>query len=240
MKIQNNSYCIAICDDEQQALRKIMDMATDILHEENILPEISCYESGMTLLDAMKNGRNFDLILLDVVMPQQDGMALAKCLRGGIYDHSIVFVSSNREMAMQGYEVSAVRYLAKPIERERLREALLYCFKLRQKQREILLPVSGGMQKILPKDIKYIEVQGRGCRVVQEHGTLSTSMRISELEPLLKDQGFIRCHQSFLANLRYIRIVRSNELEFFNGTVIPVSKYRIQTVREAFFSYLES
>lgn len=210
-----------------------------ICQKENIELHLSCFKSGKELIDAINDGKSFDLLLLDVMMPKQNGMELAEFLRKSAFGGLIVFISYNKEMALRGYEVSAVRYLAKPLEEERLREALLYCFGQVQTSREFLIPVNGSTQRLRTEEIMYIETQGRGCRVVQEHGECLTVMRISELEAKISEQSFIRCHQSFLVNMRFIYIVRTSEVELVNGVRIPVSKHRIQEVRKRFFYYME-
>ncbi|MGN0163008.1 MAG: LytR/AlgR family response regulator transcription factor [Candidatus Ornithomonoglobus sp.] len=116
----DNSFRIAICDDEPQDAEYINKTVKEILQTENIDNEIFCYNSGRGLLEIMQNGISFDLLLLDVMMPQLNGMELAAYLRRNLYDTSIIFISSNREMAMYGYEVSAARYLAKPVDPKRL------------------------------------------------------------------------------------------------------------------------
>lgn len=57
--------------------------------------------------------------------------------------------------ALQGYEVSAARYLAKPVDENRLREAVLYCYGQYQKGRDLLLPINGGTRKVAPKDLLH-------------------------------------------------------------------------------------
>lgn len=239
MKLQSHTFNIAVCDDDPSTLEIIAEMTKQICNKESIKPNLTCFESGRELLDAISFGKSYDLLLLDVMMPQQDGMELARFLRKDSFDGSIVFISSNREMALRGYEVSAARYLAKPIEEERLREALLYCFGQVQTNRELLIPVNGGTQRFRTEKIMYIETQGRGCRVVQEQGECVTTMRISEFEAKISEQKFIRCHQGFLVNMRFIRVVRAAEVELMNGFCIPVSKHRIQEVRKQFFSWME-
>ena len=64
-------------------------------------------------------------------------------------------------------------------------------------------------------------------------------MRISEFESKLAANGFVRSHQGFLVNMRFIRVVRSTELELMNEFRIPVSKHRIQNVRKQFFAWME-
>ena len=58
-------------------------------------------------------------------------------------------------MALRGYDVSAARYLAKPLQTERLREALLYCYKTFCEKKEILLPTEKGQSKLAPSSILY-------------------------------------------------------------------------------------
>lgn len=236
---QRHSFYIAACDDEPQEIEKITEMIYKVCEAESIEPHLSCFNSGKDLIDTIESGKTFDLILLDVMMQQENGMELAKLLRDGSFTGHIVFISSNKEMALRGYEVSATRYLAKPVEEERLREAILYCFNRTKMNRAILLPVNGGTQMLHPEEIMYIETQGRGCHIVLKNKECYTVMRISELEAELTNQGFVRCHQSFLVNMRFIRVVRTSELELMNGIHIPVSKHRIHEVRKQFFSWME-
>lgn len=237
--MHGHSFNIAICDDDSQEMERTVDMTKQICEKESIKLSLSCFKSGREMLDAIKGGESFDLLLLDVMMPKQSGMEVAQFLRKGLFGGSIVFISNNKEMALRGYEVSAARYLAKPLEKERLREALIYCFEQAHTNKELFIPINGGTQRLQIDEIMYIETQGRGCRIVQEHSECVTVMRISALEAELSEQGFIRCHQGFLVNMRFIRVVRATEAELMNGLNIPVSKHRIQEVRKQFFSWME-
>lgn len=239
LNIQSHPFNIAVCDDETDMLEKVALTAKRICEKEGIDSDIICFESGTKLIDSIKSGKPFDVLLLDVIMPEQNGIELAQFLRKDIFDGSIVFISSNKEMALRGYEVSAARYLAKPVDEEHMREALLYCFGKAQSSKELLIPVNGGTLRLLPEEIMYIETQSRGCHIVSEHDEYVTVMRISEFESKLAANGFVRCHQGFLVNMRFIRVVRSTELELMNEFRIPVSKHRIQNVRKQFFAWME-
>ena len=96
---------------------------------EGLACDLSGYESTTALLTAIQDGAQFHILLLDVMMEGLDGMELAAALRKLGDSTAIIFISSNRELALRGYEVSAARYLAKPLQPEQLREALLYCYK---------------------------------------------------------------------------------------------------------------
>lgn len=238
MKMMNNSFTIGVCDDEEQDIEYIRREVNEIMNKENIKNEIYSYNSGYELIEDMKNGRKFDLLLLDVLMPEINGMELASYLRDNEYEDSIVFISVNREMAMRGYEVSAARYLEKPIDTERLREALLYCFKHKQKS-EIIIPVKGGMQRVSEREIIYIETQGRGSKIILENSEIYTKLLISQLEKELLKQNFVRCHQGFIVNLRYVRNLKSKTVVLTGEISLPVSKYRSKQVQKAFMSYLD-
>lgn len=232
-------FRIAVCDDDSFDLEWIHDTAKKILQAENIDSDISCYKSGEQLISLISSGKEFDLILLDVMLYRESGIKVAQYLRKNECDMSIVFISNNREMAMFGYEVDAERYLAKPVDENRFREALMYCYKKKQKS-EMFISVNNGIYKVFPKDIIYIEVQGRGCSIVFEDKKIKTVTKISEFEKILTGHGFVRCHQGFLVNMRFINLLRQSELELTNGDKIPVSKHRIRHVKDLFLSYLES
>lgn len=238
MKIQNRQFRIAVCDDNPEDLKTISELTKQILQKESFVFELFCYQSGNQLMDVLADGLCFDLLLLDVMMPDQDGMELAALLRKKELDFPIIFISCNREMALNGYKVSAVRYLAKPVEWEDLKEALLHCISLKWRKKGLLIPSNNGNERIFPDEILYIETQIRKSHIVLTKGEIVTSLRISQLEMALAGQNFIRCHQGFLVNLSFIRTLKATELELLNGLKIPVSKHRIQDVRKAFFSYL--
>lgn len=237
--VLKKSFRIAICDDEQQDVLHIYEMVCRILQAENIDGEIFCYNSGEELFKAIQNGRRYDLFLLDVMMPQQDGMELAEYLHKGGHEGDIVFISINREMALRGYEVEAKRYLLKPVDAGYLREALLYCYHNMQKK-ELIISADGGICRVNYQEIKYIETHGRGSRILLEKGEVFTSQRISELEPLCDDRCFARCHQGYIVNFEFIEKLKYSEIVLKDGECIPVSKHRIKQIRQKFLSFLSA
>lgn len=238
--MNHQTFGIAVCDDEQTDREQIVRMTKEICMQENICSEVSCFANTEELIKELQNGKQYHLLLLDVMMPMQNGMEFARQVRGKEMETSIVFISSNREMALQGYEVAAARYLAKPVDEEQLREAISFCYGQHQKNRGLLLPVNGGMRKVSPQEIYFIEIKGRKCRIREEKEEWDTSLSIGELEELLLNRGFIRCHQSFLVNCRYVRDFRTSSMELTDGRSVPVSKKRLKEVREAFFRYMNN
>ncbi len=230
---------IAVCDDESADGREIECLTKEILQEEQIGCEISVYEDEAMLLDAIKNGRQFHILLLDVMMDRLDGMHLAAALRRRENDASIIFISANREMVMQGYVVAASRYLSKPVDRELLREALLFCSKKALAQKEILLQTKNGQSRILLSDILYIETWNRGVRLVLLDGATESGVRIAQMAQTLLSPPFVFCHRTILVNLSHVRHIRYCELELDSGDLLPVSKYGLAQVRKEMLDYLK-
>lgn len=238
--MKKSPFYITICDDDEADRRQIEEKTRDICEMEKIEAEISCFENAEEFLEVLIGGGYFDLLLLDVMLPGQSGIELARILRERQVHNSIILISSNREMAMLGYEVEAARYLAKPVKLERLREAVQFCYEQHQKSRGILLPADNGMRRVLPGDIYYIEIVGRKSRICQKENIWDTSVSISELEKIFSNYGFVRCHQSFLVNCHCVQIFNTSSMVLENGRSIPVSKHRIKEVRQNFFGFMKN
>jgi DNA-binding LytR/AlgR family response regulator len=234
----NPQLQIAVCDDEAIDRQQAETLTTEIMAEEGLDCSVSTYESAEALLTAIQGGAQFHILLLDVMMEGLDGMELAAALRKLGDSTAIIFISSNRELALRGYEVSAARYLAKPLREEQLREALVYCYKTFCEKKEILLPTSKGQRGIPLSDILYAEAMERVTKLALTDQTEEISMKFSDLSALLPERQFIPCHRSYLVNLEHIAYIRSRDLELTTGEVLPVSRYRADGLQKQFVSYL--
>ena len=231
---------IAVCDECPEDLRRISDMAEKMLSEEKIDCEITCFSSAEELLSAIGKGNSFHVILLEAVFKEIGGIQLALQIRKMNPDISVVFVSFDRETALSGYEVQAVRYLAKPVETEKLREALVFCYRKVRPIKNILLPTANGTRKLSFSEIVYIETWGRGVRVRLTGGEEVAGMKISDLAAVLPQNQFALCHRTVLVNLAFVKYLRYCELEMKTGSVLPVSKYRLNDIREKLLNYSEN
>lgn len=232
-------FRIAICDDEPAALSQIQNMTEKLLRQVQIAYTITAFSSCQKLLYYQKeNPSAFHLLLLDIIMEGLNGMELARKLRQAGDDVMLLLFSVNPEFALQGYEVEAIRFLAKPIQEERLREALLACYRHQIWQKEILIKSETGYHRISLPMLDYVEVAGRGTLLHMDGDCVAAMEKISALEPRLAAAGFIRCHQGFLVNLRAVRTLRRYEIVLNSGKTIPVSKLRFDETRRQFLRYL--
>ena len=234
----NQQLHIAICDDESIDRQQAADLTRAIMTAEGLACDLSDYESATALLTAIRSGAQFHILLLDVMMSGMDGMELAAALRRLGNETAIIFISSNREMALRGYEVSAARYLAKPLREDQLREALLYCYKTFCEKKEILLPTTKGQCRIPLSDILYVEAMERVTKLALRDRLEEVGMKFSDMTALLPERHFVLCHRSYLVNLEHIAYIRSRDLELTTGEVLPVSRYRAEALQKQFVAYL--
>lgn len=234
----NSQLHIAVCDDEPIDCKQAATLTNEIMQAEGLTCALSTYESAVNLLAAIQGGAQFHILLLDVMMDGLDGMELAAALRKLGNSTAIVFTSSNREIALRGYEVSAARYLAKPLQAEQLREALLYCYKTFCEKKEIPLPTAKGQRRIPLSDILYAEAMERVTKLALTDRQEEVSMKFSDLSALLPERQFILCHRSYLVNLEHIAYIRNRDLELTTGEVLPVSRYRVDALQKRFVAYL--
>ncbi|MGN0793011.1 MAG: LytR/AlgR family response regulator transcription factor [Aristaeellaceae bacterium] len=225
---------IALCDENADSLRELAELITAIAAEEEIPCETICYPGGDGLLAAIETGTAHDAYFLD---PGREGIELAAALRKRC-EEPLVLVSDCTELAPCGYEVGAVRYLLKPLVKDKLREALMLCCRQRKGRQEVMLPTAHGMRPFRLSDIVYAETWGRELRAWLSDGQQELlPLRISDLQAMLSQQRFILCHRTILVNLDYVLYVRYCELELKTGGILPVSKYRLNAVREGLFAY---
>ena len=225
---------IAVCDDEPAARELITHMTREILKRENVPCKIKVFDSGVALFDAIGAGADFQILLLDVMMANLDGMALAARLRSLGHQTAIIFISAYHEKALEGYEVSAARFIGKPINPDKMREALLYCVGAIEKDRTIILPTPAGAHRLTVKEIYYAETWGRGIRVTYRGGRIESSTAISRLQEMLADPRFVFCHRAYLINMDHVRALRYGEADMADGSTVPVSKHRYAEIREKF------
>lgn len=238
--MNNSQYSIAVCDDTASDREEIVRLTETYYRDQGVGFSIRDYESATSLLAAIESGERFHLLILDVMMDNLDGIGLAAVLRSRRDDTAIVFVSLNREMALQGYEVAASRYLSKPLDVEKFHEALSYCYQNFQESREILVPTVQGGRRIAPLDILYVEAGERGTKVFLPNEKIDTSLRIFEQEAMLPQKQFVLCHRAFIVNLAAVKYIRRYELELHNGMLVPVSKYRFNFVKDRLIEYLRA
>lgn len=180
----------------------------------------------------------YTVVLLNVKVGTHDGIAIAKDLQKVHGNCKLILISSDREMALRGYETQALRYLEKPIDSDLFVEAMDCAFASLPVGLTILLPTEKGPETIDVNDILYIEPNNRGVVVHCIQRKLDVSMKFIDMIELLPQLQFVLSHRTVFVNLSHVKILERRSLLLRNGTILPLSKYRVQEVNTAYSRYL--
>ena len=218
---------IAVCDDEVIECCNMEKRIKRVMEEMKIPCIIRQFRSGGELLQTLES---FDIVFLDIIMQEMDGMKTAQLFRRKAFDKILIFVSSSREYVFEAYDVEAFQYLLKPVDDRKLKSVLQKAvFKTESRSQEFII-VSRERQKkkLFLDDIYYFEIQGRIVDAHGPEGIFTYYEQIGELENKLRDKGFFRCHKSYLINLKYVDGYNRQEVILENGERIVIAKRRYE------------
>lgn len=215
---------IAICDDEPSLIHHLSDQLERYAKESGEEIRITSFSNGRELM--RKYDMNFELIFLDIKMDKMNGLEAAREIRKIDAKVSIIFLTSLIQYALEGYKVNATDYIVKPIKYLRLKEELHnWLTKHRQGDNPYFVTANDtGRYKVFIKSLRYIETFNRNILLHTEQENIVSYKSMKEMEVILKDLGFARCHTSFIVNLLYVKRVEKLELKLITGEIIPVSQ----------------
>ncbi|MCR4650093.1 MAG: LytTR family DNA-binding domain-containing protein [Lachnospiraceae bacterium] len=233
-------FRIAICDDEMTSLLINKALTEQILDEEKIEYEITTFEDMFTMINGvMDENSEYDLLLSDILAVGMNGIEAAEEIRRLGDKMPIVFISSTAEFALDGYRVNALRYLQKPVQMDKLREALLEAYaNIGKKKKDYLsFQVADRFYKVNLDDIIYLESMGRDTHVVTKNETISVHSKFSDMEKQVPAKRFIRCHRSYIINLSEVKDIARYRFLTKNGIEIPISQLQYTDVKKDFIEY---
>lgn len=228
---------IAICDDEIMERSRMAQQIRKILSEKKTACSIREFASGRALL---KNAEDFDIIFLDILMNDLDGMDTARKLRDKEYEGILVFVSSSREYLLEAYDVEAYYYFIKPVDEKKMQNLLERIIRKTEKSSRDFIVVNKERQcqKLLLDHVYYFEIRGRTIEAHTKERIFIYYEQIGNLEKNLQGKGFCRCHKSYLVNLRYVNSYTRQELILDSGEKIMIARRRYEQVCKEILDYM--
>ena len=233
---------IAICDDNPDERREVETCVKSYFDDSRPPYELDQYESA---LDLLANEKDYDLYLLDVLMPACDGVSAATKIREKREDAIIVFITSNLDSAVEGYRVEASGFLLKPLTADSFKDTMDRLFKrglvgfaptlsVVSKHTPLEIPLSQIV--LLESDLHQVYIYTSGEMV-------TVNQRLSKLEEQLSEYPeFLRCHQSFLVNLNYIEDIPEGSFKLKDAacsysSLVPISRSRYKYCKMEFYQY---
>ncbi|WP_164489045.1 MULTISPECIES: LytR/AlgR family response regulator transcription factor [unclassified Romboutsia] len=233
---------IAICEDNNEEFNIINKYIENWSKEKNIEVKVDKYRSAESFLFEWIDYDKYDLIFLDIKMKYISGIELSNLIREKNKIVDIVFTTGIFEHALHGYSVNAMQYLLKPIGQndihlclDKVLEKLNYTNKL---SKFIIIKTSKNCIRLNYDEIYYFEMFSPNITIYTIKEEIVIRKTISEVEDDLRDNLFIRCHRSYIVNLRYVKSISKNTIILENGVSIPVSRNKYKEVNDSYINYL--
>ena len=222
---------VLLCDDDREFLNAFCDEIVEVFTKLNLKAELSAFNKADTIPENMLASCEIAFFDIDFDGENYNGIDVARRLRA-VNKKAILFFATNFiDYAPAGYEVQAFRYILKRDRSIVLERYVMQAIEQIADEREFL-SISDGEQSIdfLLDDILYMDVLGHEVVIHRNECTHTLTTSLSSLEEQLQKCGFLRIHNSYLVNMRYIQKYRSRECILTDGTVLPTSErnYSVQ------------
>jgi len=239
-----------VIDDETPAL----DELSYLLRTNFPIDPVHAVQNASDALRHLQE-RRYDVVFLDVRMPELNGIELGNVLRRFAAPPAIVYVTAYEEYAVRAFDIGACDYLLKPVSRARLRTALERALGPRATvpptgrpgrweaqspgdDSSDLIPVetAGRTRFISREQVRWAEAEGDYVRLhTADGGAHLVRIPISHLEERWSGYGFVRIHRGYLVSFKHITefsVTGSVHTVMVGGRSLPVSRRHVRDVRD--------
>lgn len=229
---------IAICEDhKEEALwlkKQIEYWSLQKGHKTNT----TLFENAAQFWFHYEPDQSFDVLLLDVEMPGENGILLARKLRERHDDIPVIFVTGADEYISEGYDVQAVHYLLKPVNKDKLAECLNRVYeKMKDREPFVLLNTSSGTIKLLQKDILKIESFSGYCIYTALQGEYRVNISLKDALNALQKENFSYSHRGIVVNLQHVEAITHEQVILTGKNTALVSRRQYSSLNKAFIDF---
>lgn len=230
---------IAIAEDEPQNRETVVSFLQSYAEEHALSFDITTFPDGAALVDSYRP--DYDIIFLDIEMPHINGMRAAELIREKDERVILVFITNVARYAVRGYEVQALDYILKPLNKDAFFAKLDRIVRMakRREEKSVLLSSADGTKRIPVSHILYAEVLRHQVVYHTEEGDITVRASLKDAEQLLDGCGFEKCNSGFLVNLRHVRGIAGDDA-LVGSDRLPISRARKKTFMQALAAYIGS
>ena len=233
---------IAVCDDNRNDREKLKSILTNYYMANDIELSVDLYAGGKEFLEHYRKSKDYQLVLLDIEMPEISGIEIAETIRTEIDKHVILIFISNYPQYMQdSFRVRPFQYITKPFVQEDIFNLMGNVVREIESSRIIysLISTEKGDITINIRDLLYIEASDSRKNQLTFHFTdqvLTTKGTIAHWNEQLKDYNFYQSCRSILVNLLHIHYFEKGSIILKNGETVPVSRKKEKELKTLFLN----
>ena len=231
---------IVLFDDDPRSIAVLRKLV-----EERLPAGEPCSILEATSLDELQallaEGTQVDILITDIVMPdgEPSGIEVVQRFFPAGSGTQVIYVSGYLEQAPEVYQTSHLYFLLKPIDADRLEDALNRAFTCLSASRPPMLRIKSGHKAYLinTATIMYLSNMKHRVTIHCRKQNFETYTHLDDLQEQLP-AGFSRCHRSYLVNLAYVSSLKESEVILHDGTTLPVSRRRARQTQHDLLKFI--
>ena len=237
---------IAVCDDDINFLTETMrKLVYHSAQKSNIQIELVFFTDGTKLIGEFKNGKVFDIVILDIDMPKINGKELARRLRLIDTSFFLVFMTSYESEVYNTIQYKINSFISKKNDISTIQSELTRVFKEYSNYKpeyEVFKIMKNGVVSVYKIPVGnimafYIVNKILYLKTCSEELILQEKI-FSNISEKFRDKGFLECYRNYLVNVKRIQEIREDSVILDNGEEFPVSKRSKKALIGAFNSFI--
>ena len=229
---------IAIIEDSGQELSLLERCLQSYLSSRQVYRVIDTYTSGEAFLENWPS-KSYDLVFLDILMEGISGIEVARKIRETDSECLLIFISSSKEYALQGFEVRAFDYLLKPLSEERFQKTMDLCQnELAKHIRYIEVKESRTLVKIPLNEIIYTDYYNHYIQIHTAARLIRSYQQFDVFSPLLLCYPqFLCCYRNCIVNMYHVDSVDKHDFVMENGERVPITLGNRNSIYQQYADY---
>lgn len=236
-------YHVAICDDDKVFISYIKNIIDQVMENNDRQCDYYEFTSGESLIRAISETKNYDLLILDMELGGIDGDETARRFREKYKETVLVFCSGVRAPSVKSFKSTPFRYLLKSYSDMQMKCEIKEIFTEVAKRKEKKYLVGhyrSNMIKVDLQNILYIENAKRGSKIIvckdSEEAKFEGQILVDDkLQDLVeKYSEFVWAHGSYIVNINHIDKIIDHEIYLDSGERMPVSRPYQKNLRVIF------
>jgi two-component system response regulator LytT len=230
---------IGICDDEPLFMNEFKKNMAQIFDRHQWKGEIAAFTSGAQLIKSNETTK-FDMVFLDIDMPEADGFSVAKSIPGK--DTLLVFCTSHNELVYHSFSYQPFWFLCKENYEKHLEEVLMAARqKIALRNTNYEFNINGEVYNVDIEEIIYIDVSKHRVYIHFRDGKeIHFRENLSNIEEIFRSYCFVRVNSGCLVNMRWIKHIYQTEVELKDGQIFTLSRGRKSEAKEKFHEYMRA